>query len=248
MKTVLITGGAKSVGRAISDRLWGRGCTIISVGRGPENDIRRDLTEVRTDEDAKSIFEEACGMLGPYPDILINNAGMTKVNWLEDQKVVEDWDPVISLNLSAPYVLSRHLAERAANVGGTEDMYRVVNVCSMAIRSLPRCSTAYTCSKAALEMLTRAMARECAGRLPITFYSASPGIISDTPMVNSVLKDLESKRGMSEQEALQYTSTRTVNGRMSTMDEVANLVTYLALDAPTYCSGGHFEMPGGGMS
>jgi NAD(P)-dependent dehydrogenase (short-subunit alcohol dehydrogenase family) len=248
MKNVLLTGSRSSLGKGIREGLEKAGCRVFGVGLLPEEDLQYNLQYCLTDSDASIIFNEAETSLGAPVDILVNNAGMTSVNFLEDQDPARDWSPVIHLNLTVPYLLSRYFIElvKAKQEYYGENKARVVNICSMAIKMAHRCSTAYNCSKAGLAMLTKSMGRECANRLPITFCSINPSAIEGTNMINGVIANMVAKRGFTPTEARAYASKEAPIGRMSTIEEVVKVVTFMALEAPEYMTGTAIDFTGGG--
>jgi NAD(P)-dependent dehydrogenase (short-subunit alcohol dehydrogenase family) len=193
--------------------------------RGQADIVQVDLTDARA---IAALFEE----IGDA-DGLVNCAGIYPVTSSLDM-AVEEWDRVLSLNLRAPFLMSRGFAKRriAGNEGGA-----IVNISSTA-SVLARPGIAhYGASKAALNQLTRVLAVELAPH-GIRVNAVLPGVI-ETETVTAGLTSPESLAEMAAKKA------RIPMGRLGTAEEIANLVAFLLSDAASYSTGGLFTADGG---
>lgn len=165
-KTALVTGAGSGLGRAIARGLAGEGALVALVGRREDRlaETKALIDEaggtagvfvadvgVATDVDT---LVQAVGLeLGPV-DLLVNNAGYFPENIPTHEQSPADWDRVIATNLRGPFLLTRAVLPgmMARNFG------RIVNV-SAPLKHMPQ-AAAYSCSKSALDALTKATAFE----------------------------------------------------------------------------------------
>ena len=159
-------------------------------------------------------------------DILINNAGIAHIGLLMDMSD-EDWDRIIHTNLSSVFYCCRaaipHMVSRQSG--------RIINISSMWGTSGASCEAAYSASKAGVDGLTKALAKELApSGIPVN--AVSFGVI-DTAM-NSQLS--EDERLALEEEIPM--------GRFASPEEAARLIYEIAL-SPTYLTGQIIRMDGG---
>jgi NAD(P)-dependent dehydrogenase (short-subunit alcohol dehydrogenase family) len=239
MTTALVTGGCRGLGRAISAMLREEGITVVTLSQSHSDrpDVLCDLEHM-----TKNM---AHGIIAHHePDILINNAGITRIARNEDLSQ-EDWDAVMAVNVRAPFLLSQAMLR----VHGREAREKtVVNIISMGSKTALRCSVAYNASKAGLAAITKQMAREAADRFSgFVFYGVSPSGIEGTDMTAQCLEALVKVRGMTEDEANKYISPSPL-GRLESAEEVVSTVRYLVVDRPVYLTGTNIEHTGAGPS
>ena len=163
-KVILVTGGARGLGKAICQNLYEAGGTVIAA------DIRGDLLEQtakETDpsgERFKTLVLDICDESGVkkaiqnikdqygHLDVLINNAGTDKTVSIEELSV-SDWDQVISTNLRGPFVLAHYAMPLMREQGGGS----IVNIASTAAKRAWPNASAYHASKWGLLGLSHAM-------------------------------------------------------------------------------------------
>ena len=201
MKTVLITGGARGIGKCIAENLAKDGYNIIlnyNKSEKQAKQIKEDLEAqgkvieiFKADVSKKSEVEKLVKYaLKKFKDIdiLINNAGIQKIQMFQDIKE-EDWDEVINTNLkSAFYCIQEILPNMIKNKSGC-----IINISSVWGMVGASCETLYSISKAGMDAMTKSLAKEL-GPSNIRVNSIAPGII-DTDM-NKLLNnnDLEKIR------------------------------------------------------
>lgn len=234
-KTVLVTGAAKRIGRAIALRLAQEGARVVvhygasredaeqtaaACGNGAIT-LRANLEEV---SEIRAMFGDVESRLGRL-DALVNNAArFTRIHPLEVTEA--DWDFIHSVNLKAYFFCAQQaaLVMRRVNHGGEG---RIVNISSMgAFLAWPE-HVHYCASKAGVVQMTRALAKALAPA--ITVNSVAPGVIPfaeiDDPRVVSMYKS-------------------TPAARPGTGDEVAEGVLFF-LKASNFVTGQTLQVDGG---
>jgi NAD(P)-dependent dehydrogenase (short-subunit alcohol dehydrogenase family) len=242
----LITGAAGHLGSAIAEAIAARGGLLMladRTGSGLErvadglrssgatvSVLEADLT---VDDDVQRLVATTVSGFGRI-DVCVNNCGIEgQVDRLENL----DIDRLINLyqvNVFAAFRLMRLLLPHFKAQGAG----RVVNIASGAGLAGTEFMAAYSSSKHALIGLTRSAARELAPHnVPVN--AVCPGVIA-SPMMSRIERALESLTGNTAS-----FEGAVPMGRYAEAAEVANLVTYLALDAPLYLTGAALVIDGG---
>lgn len=238
-KNVLITGSSRGIGRSCALAFAQAGYHVFLNCRESVDQLR--ITEQKilafggscallpgdvTDPEAvRSMFRQitvSCGGL----DVLINNAGIAHFGLLSDMSDRE-WRRIIDTNLSSAFYCCR----AAVPYMVAKKQGKIINISSIWGTSGASCEAAYSASKAGLNGLTRALAKELAPS-NIQVNAVSCGVI-DTEM-NARL-DQEERLVLEEE---------IPAGRFGTPEEVAELVLKLA-DAPPYMTGQIIGLDGG---
>lgn len=243
-RTVLITGAAGGIGRAMVDLFTQKNWRVIGVDRsdyGPEFPssglfIRCDIA--RPDE-MQSIFEQTRAFTDSL-DALVNNAAMQVAKPLVDT-TVEEWDAVMAANLRSVF-LGVKLAHPLLKARGGA---AVVNVSSVHAIQTSANIAAYAASKGGLLALTRAMAIEFAAD-NIRVNAILPGAV-DTPMLRAGLGRGHVGQG-GIQERLDNLARKTVNGRVGKPEEIAHAVYFLADDEQSSFMTGQAMVVDGGAT
>lgn len=234
-KRALITGASRGIGAAIAERLASEGCDIVITcinNRKKLIQISDDLSsqygikctpvicDISKPDEVDRLFESMT-----Y-DIVVNNAGIAYIGILQDMSI-EDWDKVISTNLSSVFYTCRkaipYMIEKKAG--------RIVNISSMWGGCGASMEVAYSASKGGVDAFTKALAKELAPS-GITVNAVACGVI-DTDM-NSCF-DEEEKNTLCEEIPV---------GRFGSPDEVADVVWKL-VESPDYLTGQVINLDGG---
>lgn len=236
----LITGGSRGIGRAICLELARRGAAVaVNYGgnrQAAEETVRlcRELgveaeafpVDVADPAACEALIEAVKGRFGRV-DILVNNAGITRDGLLMTAKE-EDVSKVLDTNLKGAYFCTK----AAAKVMLRQKYGRIISLSSVVgLRGNPG-QTAYAASKAGVLGLTKAAAKELAGR-DITVNAVAPGYIATD--MTAVLPD-KAKDAM---------LTTIPKGRPGTPEEVAKAVAFFAERESAYVTGQVLCVDGG---
>lgn len=180
-KVALVTGGTHGLGMAVATALAEAGATLVVNGHSADK-MEKALKEYAahgieahgyifdvTDEAAvtKAVTKIAAEV-GPI-DILVNNAGIIKRIPATEMSVAE-WQAVIDVDLTAPFIMSKAVAKSMIERGGG----KIINMCSMMSEVGRDTVSAYAAAKGGLKMLTRNLATEWA-RYNIQVNGIGPG-------------------------------------------------------------------------
>jgi len=238
-KVALVTGASRGIGKAIALELGQQCATIIGTAtseRGAE-EISLYLAEqgiagrglaldVSSDDSVShclSLIEESFGL----PQIVVNNAGITRDNLLMRMKS-EEWESVINTNLNSMFRICK-----ACLKGMTRTRWgRIINISSVVGSSGNPGQANYAASKAGMEGFTRALAKEIGSR-GITVNVVAPGFI-DTDMT----RELPEK----QRDAL---LGQIPLARLGEAQEIAAVVAFLASDRAGYITGETIHVNGG---
>lgn len=223
MPTIVITGAAQGIGLAAARLFSGRGWRVIGL------DCNEKLLENASKEagfepifcdlsDPKQIEKAAESILSL--DVLVNNAAIN-ANTNPRTLSLNEWNRVLSVNLTAPFLLSRLLADKFESNKGA-----IVNIASTrALMSEPH-TEAYSASKGGMLSLTHALAMSLA---PIRVNAISPGWIEHAHP--EALREIDHSFHPA--------------GRVGCAEDVAEMVWYLSIEAAGFITGQNFVIDGG---
>ncbi|WP_126426252.1 3-oxoacyl-[acyl-carrier-protein] reductase [Brevibacillus marinus] len=239
-KVALVTGASRGIGRAIALRLAEAGADVIVNYAGNEAlaqavveqiaSMGRSASKVRANvanpQEVQEMFQTILDQYGRL-DVLVNNAGITRDNLLIRLKE-EEWDEVIATNLKGVF----NCIKAAARPMMKQRWGRIINISSVVgVLGNPGQAN-YAAAKAGVIGLTKTSARELASR-NITVNVVAPGFI-ETDMTDKLPEEV--KTAMLNQIPL---------GRFGQVDDVAQLVCFLASDAAGYITGQTLHVDGG---
>jgi len=238
-RIALVTGAAQGIGRAIALELAKAGATLaladineaklalvaaeVEALGGTAAAFKLDVSNQESIEAGAKAVLDRFGKV----EILVNNAGITRDALMMMMKR-SDWDLVIAINLTGPFLLTQALLRQMIkNRWG-----RIVNMASVVGRAGQAGQVNYAASKAGLIGMTKSLAREVASR-GITVNAVAPGYI-ETPMT-AVLDEKVSAAMLAN----------IPLARRGTDLDVAQAVAFLASDAASYITGQVLDVNGG---
>ena len=196
MKNVLITGGARGIGRKIVEDLSQKGYNIfLNYNKSEKEAIYlknnyKNIEIYKADvSDYTQVKEMAKIALETYKkiDVLINNAGISKIQPITDISI-NDWNEIINTNLNSVFYVTKEIIENMIhNKNGL-----IINISSIWGIVGASCETHYSATKAGINGFTKALAKEL-GPSNIRVNAIAPGII-ETEMNNlDDIQDLENE-------------------------------------------------------
>ena len=236
MKTALVTGGSRGIGRAICQELHQMGYYVLinyvsnqtaaeealALIEGEGELLKFDVGDPEAVKAAIGGWQEAHP--GEYIEVLVNNAGIRKDNlliWLEPQ----EWEKVLNTNLNGWYYTTKAVLEQML----LHKYGRIVNVASLSgLKGLPG-QTNSSAAKGGMIAATKALAQEVA-RKKVTVNAVAPGFIK-TDMVEG-LDEATLKKDIPA-------------ARFGEPKEVAAVVGFLASEAASYVTGEVISVNGG---
>ena len=235
----LVTGAPRGIGHAIALALGGAGARVIGTATSAEGAARLGATLAShgcngrgavLDAGNAASVDTLIGELeaaSELPTILVNNAAVTRDSLLLRMKP-EDWEAVITTNLTGVFRLSKACVRRMMK----ERRGRIVNLTSVVGVTGNAGQANYAAAKAGLLGFTKSLARELASR-GITVNAVAPGFI-DTDMT----------RALNEAQRAALVGQIPV-GRLGTPADVAGAVLFLVSPQATYITGETLHVNGG---
>ena len=235
MKTALVTGASRGIGEAIARHLVGENTLVFGTA----------TTQAGADRISDSLGEQGKGIVmrlddadsvqsaieqvteNQNVDILVNNAGITK-DTLFIRMSDSDWENVLETNLVSLHRVCKPLIRGMMR----ERWGRIINIGSVVGRMGNPGQANYVTTKAGIEGFTRSLAQELGSR-GITVNCVAPGFI-DTDMTADLSEEVKAQ--MVERIPL---------GRMGSVDDVAQVVGFLASDAAGYITAQTLAVNGG---
>jgi NAD(P)-dependent dehydrogenase (short-subunit alcohol dehydrogenase family) len=226
-RIVVVTGGAKGIGKAVAERFAAAGERVEAVGRD-ELDV--------TDEGQVTAFFERLGRV----DVLVNNAGIASGAPLA-RTTLDDWRAHFEVNATGAFLCTRAVVRGMIERGDG----RIVTVASVAGLIGAPYTAAYAASKHAAVGLMRVTAAEVAGT-GVTANAVCPAYV-DTDMTRRTIATIVEKTGRTAEDAEAALGAMTQLGRLLEPDEVAAAVVFLASSEAAAINGQALVLDGGGI-
>lgn len=235
MKTVLITGGSRGIGRAMVELFCENGYNVAFTYKSSESQAK-SLAEatgalaIKADSASESEVIEAVkaaeNTLGKI-DCLINNAGISSFSLFTDL-TLEDWNRHLAVNLTGAFLYSRAVIPGMVS----RKQGRIINITSMWGIVGSSCEVHYSTAKAGLIGMTKALAKEL-GPSGITVNAIAPGLIATD--MNACLSE-EDVKAVAEETPLM---------RVGLPSEVARAALFLAGEGASFITGEVMNLSGG---
>jgi 2-dehydro-3-deoxy-L-rhamnonate dehydrogenase (NAD+) len=235
-RTAIVTGGARGIGLAcaakISDgggrvALWDRDINRAEQSAASLKEAIAVEVDVTNEASVAKALAATEDQLAP-PDILVASAGITGPNTTVVSYPVDAWRQVIDINLTGVFLCNRAVAGGMAKRGRG----RIVNIASVAGKEGNPNASAYSASKAGVIGLTKSLGKEL----------ATTGVLVNCVAPAVVKTELFSQ--MTEQH-IQFMLSKIPMSRFGEVDEVAEMVSWLASPLCTFSTGATFDLSGG---
>ena len=226
-KKVIVTGGNRGIGKGIVLSLLDQGYLVLATSRDSKKfDISHQNLEVANldvcDQASIDDFQQIVNDFDP--DILINNAGITKDN-LFLRMNEDDWAEVIDTNLNSVFRMTKLVVRGMLK----KKWGRIINISSISGSMGNPGQTNYSASKAGVEAFSRSLAKELGSR-NITVNSVAPGFIQTDMTQGLIDKEITKKIPLQ---------------RVGSVEDVASLINFLVSEESNYITGQTLVVDGG---
>ena len=236
-RSAVITGGAKGIGLATAKRFHASGAKVslwdIDESRLNEvkdtfpDNIDIQVVDVTNWDSVNAAAENSLKSIGGA-DILVNSAGIAGPNFKTWEYPVEEWLKVVDIDLNGTFLCCRALVPFMR-----ENKYgRIVNIASIAGKEGNPNAAPYSAAKAGVIGLTKSLGKELAD-MNITVNCITPAAVR-TEIFDQI-----------SQEHIAFMLSKIPIGRFGTVDEIANLITWLSSEECSFSTGGVFDISGG---
>lgn len=221
-KVAIVTGASQGIGRAIALRLSSEGASVVVNYAGSADKAQEVVNkieewggkaiaiqaDVSNTDDVQRLFEQTLQQFGRL-DALINNAGWKPEDAPLAQTTESDFNKAFAVNVRGTFLCSREATKHLPEGG------RIINFASIVVPLAAPNEATYAATKAAVEALTKAQAKELAGR-QVTVNAVAPGA-TDTAMLQ------QGKAGEDIQAIINMTPLR----RLGRPEDIADVVAFL---------------------
>ena len=228
---VIISGGATGIGKSCVESLSsiGMGIELIYFSSHVEaTKLKNDNVNIHkvdvTDEEQVKYFFNTIGSF----DILINNTGGNISFNSTDKYLLEDWNKTYELNTTSVFLMCKY------GIPKIQDGGKIINISSISAKTGgAKGGMAYASSKAAIDCMTKSLAKELSSR-NICVNSVSPGVVYT-----------KQHEKFSSEEYYNSLIEKIPLGRDGKTSDISNLVTFLCSDKSNYITGQVIEINGG---
>ena len=241
-KVAIVTGASKGIGASIAKELAAEGAAVVVNYASSKEDADRVVSEITAaggkalavqanvakQAEIERLFAETKKAFGKL-DILVNNAGVYEFSPLEGV-TEEHFHKQFNLNVLGLILASQAAAKYFDGAGGS-----IINVSSLASTMTMANSSVYSATKAAVDAVTKSLAKELGGR-KIRVNSINPGMV-DTEGVRAA--------GFVESELRKQIESQTPLGRIGQPHDIAPAAAFLASSDAAWITGETLVIAGG---
>ncbi|MDC3039307.1 3-oxoacyl-[acyl-carrier-protein] reductase [Candidatus Pelagibacter sp.] len=235
-KKAVITGATGGIGYSILEKFYSEGVTVLGSGTNEEklNKLKNDFNGMRLKkfdiskhDEIEKFVETVCDELKGCPDILINNAGITKDN-LSLRMSQTEWQQVIDINLTSTFLLCKFfLKKMIKNKSG-----KIINITSVVGHTGNVGQANYAASKSGIIGMSKSLALEYAKK-NININCISPGFIK-TNMTDKI-----------DEKFKELILAKIPSNRLGEPSDVANVAAFLSSEMSNYITGETIHVNGG---
>ncbi|MBN9022986.1 MAG: SDR family oxidoreductase [Rhizobiales bacterium] len=238
-RCAVVTGGAQGIGRAVVEKLLGGGGSVaiwdrdLAFAERTAAELASQGTVVAVGVDVGDpaavdrAAAETVAALGKV-DILVNSAGIAGPIAKTWEHSHEDWEKVLRINLTGPYLCCKALVP-----GMIERNYgRIANIASIAGKDGNPNASAYSASKAGVIGLTKSLGKELAT------YDIAVNAITPAAAKTAILDQVT-------QQHIDYMLSKIPRGRLVLVEEIANTIAFMVSEECSFTTGFTFDISGG---
>jgi NAD(P)-dependent dehydrogenase (short-subunit alcohol dehydrogenase family) len=238
-RTAIVTGGAQGIGYAIAQRLLQGKANVVlwdidaglleqaSASLGADGNVATVKVNIADQADVQRAIE-ATEKVTQSIDVLVHSAGIAGKNAVLAEYPVDEWQRVIDIDLNGAFYVNQVVVQRmiARNYG------RIINIASIAGKEGNPTASAYSAAKAGLIALTKSLGKETATK------NIAVNCITPAAAQTRILEQCS-------QQHIDYMLSKIPRGRFVTVEEIANMVTWLASEENSFTTGAVFDLSGG---
>ena len=235
-KKIVITGATGGIGNSILEKFYLEGAKVLGTGTNEEklgnikNNFKGSILkkfDISKHDEIEKFVDEACNELGGCPDILINNAGITKDN-LSLRMSHAEWQKVIDINLTSTFLLCKFFLKKMIK----NKFGKIINITSVVGHTGNVGQANYAASKSGIIGMSKSLALEYAKK-NININCISPGFIktSMTEKIDPKFKEL--------------ILAKIPSNRLGEPSDVANVAAFLSSEMSNYITGETIHVNGG---
>ena len=249
-KVALVTGAAGSIGRGIAQRLVRSGAKVfitdlkqdaldqVCAELGPNS--RGLAADVTSHEQVVRVVAAAVDAFGDRIDVLVNVAGATGEGGPVENLAIETWNLVFAVNCTGTFLFTRQVVPLMKKAGSGS----IVNFSSKSGKTGSALMSAYSSAKAAIIGFTQALAHELAPH-HVRVNCVCPGITEETGVWKNVSSDYVKNMNLPMSEVVKKFTAKVPLGRLARIDDVVNVVCFLASSQADYMTGQAINISGG---
>jgi 2-dehydro-3-deoxy-L-rhamnonate dehydrogenase (NAD+) len=234
-RCAIVTGGARGIGLATVERLAASGAKVAIWDLDEEEaqtqaqrlSQHHVAADVSSESSVQAAFAATLKMLG-QADILITSAGITGINATVEAYPLNEWQRVLNVDLTGPFLCSKAVIPHMRS----RDYGRIVHIASVAGKEGNPNASAYSAAKAGVISLTKSLGKELAGT-GIRVNCVTPAAV-ETGMFAQMTGS-----------HINYMLAKIPMGRFGRVEEIANMIAWLASEECSFSTGAVFDVSGG---
>ncbi len=233
---IILTGATGGIGNSIVDTLISLNAKVLATGTNEKKleelkNKHKNLIAIKQDisahDELESFIDSCSTELGDKIDVLINNAGITQDN-LTIRMDKNEWDKVISVNLTSTYLLSKYAIKKMLK----KKFGKIINITSVVGHTGNVGQVNYSASKGGVSSMSKSLSLEYAKK-NITVNCIAPGFI-ETDMTKKINEEYKNQL-----------KTKIPLDRFGLPQDIANCTAFLSSDLSNYITGETIHVNGG---